>query len=54
MTRMAVGAVAKKLRCRFGFHRWVRHRNDEGKPYRLCADCGRFREPPPDIVIPLG
>jgi hypothetical protein len=45
--------VAKKLRCWLGFHRWVRHFNDEGKTFRRCADCDKFRDAP-DVIVPPG
>jgi hypothetical protein len=40
----------KKLRCRLGFHHWVRRVNDEGGTFRRCAHCGKFRDTP-DIGI---
>ena len=41
--------MAKRLRCHFGRHRWVKH-SDEGQPYAVCKDCKKrdwHRYPPP-------
>ena len=57
LRRLARGAslegAAKKLRCRLGFHRWVRHLNDEGKTFRRCKDCQKFRDMP-DVTYMSG
>jgi hypothetical protein len=37
-------AVAKKLRCWVGWHRWVQHVNDEGQRFWRCAECDKFRD----------
>ena len=34
--------TGKKMRCRFGFHRWRDFRSSDGEPYRKCAYCGKF------------
>jgi hypothetical protein len=44
----------KKLRCWLGFHHWVRRVNDEGKPYRECTTCGKYREPPDEYLRDIG
>jgi hypothetical protein len=44
LAAVAAAAVAKKLRCWLGWHRWVRHVNDEAEAYFLCADCDKFRD----------
>lgn len=36
--------ATKKLRCWVGWHRWVRHVNDEGQAYHRCADCEKFKD----------
>lgn len=36
--------MAKRLRCYFGMHRWLR-KLQEGKAYYVCADCGKDRDP---------
>jgi hypothetical protein len=34
--------TGKRVRCRFGFHRWRDFRSADGEPYRKCAFCGKF------------
>ena len=34
--------MAKKLRCYLGLHRFVRRKNDDGRSYKECRDCGKF------------
>jgi hypothetical protein len=45
--------AGKKLRCWLGFHHWVRHVNDEGKTFRRCAYCDKFRDTP-DVTYTSG
>ena len=41
--RHVVGlAVAKKLRCYLGLHRFVGRQSDDGQPYKECRDCGKY------------
>jgi hypothetical protein len=41
--------MAKKLRCRLGFHRWADFRSEDGEPYRKCRDCGKFLDTAPQM-----
>ena len=34
----------KRLRCRFGMHKWVRRVNDEGGQWYSCRYCGKYKE----------
>jgi hypothetical protein len=45
--------VLKKLRCRLGLHRWVRHVTDDGKSFRRCRDCDKYRDTP-DVTYTSG
>jgi hypothetical protein len=33
--------TGKRVRCRFGFHRWRDFRSADDEPYRKCAFCAR-------------
>lgn len=49
-------AMAKKLRCYLGLHRFVRRKSDDGQWYEECRDCGKFGEipPPPPPFVGVG
>jgi hypothetical protein len=36
--------MATKLLCRVGRHAWKRKWNEEGRPFKECARCGKCSE----------
>jgi hypothetical protein len=43
----------KRLRCWLGFHRWQRHVTDEGKAFKRCKYCAKYRDIP-DVTYTSG
>lgn len=42
---MEVGTVdTKRLLCRIGRHKYQVEKNEDGKPFRICARCRRVEE----------
>ena len=39
--------MAKRLRCYFGWHRWVRKVDPAGQVFAQCRDCGKEDESGP-------
>jgi len=37
-------AMAKRLRCYLGVHRYQRRLTEDGEPYKECRDCAKFRD----------
>jgi hypothetical protein len=33
------------MRCFVGAHRWREGQDEDGRPYKMCRDCGAVRNP---------
>jgi hypothetical protein len=41
------------LRCFAGAHRWQARQDEDGRPYKMCRNCGTVRNPFWDIAARL-